>query len=56
METWVPDNVALACKGSGDVAGTTEGRVLAAVPVCTSVAVLEGVHTGRALRGTPTEN
>jgi hypothetical protein len=56
VETWVPDNVAFVCKGSDDVAGTTEVRALAAVPVCTSVAVLEGVHTGKELRGAPAEN
>jgi hypothetical protein len=56
VETWVPDNVAFVCKDSDDVVGTTEGRVLAAIPVCTSVAVLEGVHTGMALRAATTEN
>jgi len=42
--------------GNGDVAGTTEGRVLADVPLCTSVAALRGVHTCTALRGTPAGN
>jgi len=42
--------------GNGELAGTTEGLVLADVPLCTSIAVLGGVHTGTALRGTPAGN
>jgi len=41
---------------NGDVTGTTEGRMLPDVPLCTSVAAVGGVHTGTALRGTPAGN